>query len=358
MAKRPPKTYLGQTRVEKTVNTLLIDGNALFKVGYHGAIREVNWRGEKIGGLYQFITVLRKLLLEDLYHKVYVFWDGKLSGKLRYEIYPDYKKDRGKCYLSGERVKEEDPYFTSQQLLVKKYLEELFVRQVEDEVVEGDDLIAFYWLNKMPNEKVTICTNDRDICQLLDEDTRIYLCDKKVFITTENFKEHFPHHYSNVKLVKVITGDSADSIKGVKGLQEKTLLSYFPEIAERPVELDEILTKAKAIRAERIEKKQKPLQAIENLIEQRTDGIQGKRLFEINEAIIDLKNPFMTKTSTDNMRDHMILAIDPAGRDMKNVYQLIKTNGIGRLIGTNNFTEYLLPFKKLMDREIKNFNNN
>jgi hypothetical protein len=39
-----------------------------------------------IGGLYQFLTILRKMLVDDLYHRVYVFWDGNLSGKLRYDF--------------------------------------------------------------------------------------------------------------------------------------------------------------------------------------------------------------------------------------------------------------------------------
>lgn len=355
--KRPPKLFLGQSKPEKVINTLLIDGNALFKVGYHGAIREVNWRGEKIGAIYQFITVLRKLLLEDLYHKVYVFWDGPLSGKLRYDVYSDYKKDRGKNYSTGLHAKEEDPYFIEQQIRVKKYLEELFVRQIEDEVVEGDDLISFYCLHKEKNEKITICTNDRDISQLLSNDVRIYFCDKKIFVTVDNFKEHFGFHHSNVKLIKVITGDMADSIKGVKGVQTKTLLTYFPEIKERSVQLDEVLRKAKAIQAERMENKQKPLKAIDNLIEQRTDGIQGDRLFEINDKIIDLKNPFMTKESIDMMIDHMSLPLNPDGRDIKNVYKMIKEDGLTRLIGTNNIADYLIPFKKLIEREIKNFNN-
>jgi hypothetical protein len=26
------------------------------------------------------------MLVDDLYHRVYVFWDGNLSGKLRYDF--------------------------------------------------------------------------------------------------------------------------------------------------------------------------------------------------------------------------------------------------------------------------------
>jgi hypothetical protein len=40
------------------------------------------------------LTILRKMLVDDLYHRVYVFWDGNLSGKLRYDFYKPYKSDR------------------------------------------------------------------------------------------------------------------------------------------------------------------------------------------------------------------------------------------------------------------------
>jgi len=353
--KRPAKK--GQVKVEKYINTLLIDGNALFKVGYHGAINEVNWKGEKIGGIYQFITVLRKLLLEDLYHKVYVFWDGPLSGKLRYEIYSDYKVRR-KCFVTGKRVTEIDPWFIKQQIAVKNYIEELSIRQFEDEVVEGDDLIAYYCLHKKPNEKITVCTNDRDITQVLEKDVRVYLCDKKIFLTTENYSDYFSNHYSNVLLIKTITGDASDDIKGVKGLGEKGLLNYFPEIKERPVTLSEILEKAAKLQSERIENKKKPLQSIQNLIEGRTDGIQGSNILAINEVIIDLKNPLLTEGCKTVMDEYMESSINPEGRDIKNVYQYIKRDGLSRLIGTNNLADYLLPFKKLMSREESYFINN
>jgi 5'-3' exonuclease len=96
--KRPPKN--GEIR-QKLQNTLLVDGNALFKSGYFGAKGEYNYKGQHIGGIYQFITMLRKLLSENMYHRVYVFWDGNFSGKLRYEIYSPYKSSRGKDYVNG-----------------------------------------------------------------------------------------------------------------------------------------------------------------------------------------------------------------------------------------------------------------
>lgn len=148
MNKRPPRN--GET-VEKIQNTLLVDGNALFKVGYFGAKDEYNQHGQHIGGLYQFLTILRKMLTEDLYHKVYVFWDGNFSGKLRYEIYEPYKSGRGKDYKNGTQPIDEAEL--KQRRMIWDYLNEMYVRQLKHEVIESDDFIAYYCLNKKENEK-------------------------------------------------------------------------------------------------------------------------------------------------------------------------------------------------------------
>ena len=68
--RRPPKNGVKV----RDVNTLVVDGNALFRRGYHGAKDEYNKDGEHIGGIYQFITVVRKLLQDNIYQKVFVFW--------------------------------------------------------------------------------------------------------------------------------------------------------------------------------------------------------------------------------------------------------------------------------------------
>jgi 5'-3' exonuclease len=347
--RRPPKNG---SSISYT-NTLLVDGNALFKTGYHGAKSEYNRRGEHIGGLYQFITVLRRLLTENLYHRVFVFWDGKFSGKLRYDIYPEYKSGRGKDYVRGTTP--DDQSLVLQRFMVQEYLEELFIRQLEDEIVESDDFIAYFCLTKPPTEKVTICTNDRDLCQLISDNVRVYLCDKKSYVTEDNYMSFFKHHPKNCVLVKVISGDNSDTIYGVKGVKETTLLKHFPEIATRPVMLDEILTKAKLLQDGRINNKQKPLKALDNIINGNTDGSQGDRLYEINELLVNLDNPMMTENSVKSINNLIDLPLNPEDRGIKNAYKKIKRDGIDKVLGEQKFTNYLMPFKKLMEREKKAF---
>jgi len=260
MAKKPKKYGSNET----TTNTLLVDGNALFKRGFFGAKNQYNRAGEHIGGVYQFITVVRKLLKENLYHKVFVFWDGNFSGKMRYNIYNDYKISRDKDFIHGTHPVDEEE--VREKILIKQYLEELFIRQLMDDTksgVEADDFIAYYCVTKKSNEKITICTSDRDLCQLINEDTRLYLCDIKEYISPLNYHKYFKHYYENSKLIKIIGGDNSDDIKGIKGVKEATLLNLFPELTERKVTLEEIIESAKKQQYYRIDTKKKPLNSLQ-----------------------------------------------------------------------------------------------
>ena len=345
MAKRPPKKGKREEKI------LLIDGDALFKTGYYGAKSEYNTNGEHIGGLYQFLTVVRKFLKEEIYHKVFVFWDGEFSGKLRYNLYTDYKISRGKNYITGTIP--DDESLVIQRFKVQEYLDELFIRQFEDKIVESDDFISYLCQRKDENQKISIISNDRDLCQLIKKDIRIYLCDKKKFITVDNYQENFDYKHENLVLIKTICGDNSDSIKGIKGVKEKTLLNMFPEFNERIVKLEDVLEKAKLLQKERVENNKKPLKSLDNIINSKTDGIQGERIYKINNLLVDLTNPLLTEEAINNVEPIIKGSIEPKNRSIKNIYSFIKRDGLDKLINDENFTEYFLPFKRLIEREKK-----
>jgi 5'-3' exonuclease len=348
MKRLPPKNR----SVNKIKNTLLVDGNSLYKRGFIGARNEYNSKGEHIGGTYQFITVLRKLLNDNLYHNCYTFWDGEFSGKLRWEIYKDYKSGRGKDYING--TKPEDVEEVYQRKVVFNYLEELFVRQLIDEKVESDDFIAYYCKLRKDTEKITVITNDRDLCQLIDDNVRVYLLDLKTYVDKNTFKYYFDYHYTNVVLVKMLCGDNSDSIKGIKRVGVDTLLTHFPQLKEREVTLDEIIKQAKEIQENRVQNKKKPLKVLDNIINRTTDGIQGDKIYEINKVLIDLSNPLLTEESKINFNELITSKLSEDDRSIKNAYKMLKQDGIDKVIGQTRYKEYLLPFKKLMEREKNN----
>lgn len=344
------KNKPNKTDNSSIINTLIIDGNSLFKTGYHGAMNEYNSSGEKIGAIYQFMTVLRKLLDETVYHKCFVFWDGSLSGKLRYEIYKDYKSDRGKDFINGSVPDEED--YIIQQLKVKQYLEEIFVKQLTDDVVEADDFIALYCLLFSDKEKITICSNDMDLSQLVSNNVRLYNCGKgkKYYLTPSNFLEKMGYAIGNTVLIKTISGDNSDSISGILGVKEKTLLNNFPDLTKTQLTLDIILEQANTILKNRLESKKKPLKSISNIIDRKTSGIQGDKIYEINKKLVDLSKPLLTEKALNNFHNIINNKLDVSDRTIKNILTLFKRDGIDALIKEHNIDNYLLIFKKYMER--------
>lgn len=352
MNRRPPRN--GEI-APKFINTLLVDANSLFKVSFHGAKDLYNHYGKHVGGIYQFITTLRMLLVNDLYHTVYILWDGDLGGKFRYDIYQPYKSGRGKDYINGNTNPNEDEI--REKKIVWEYLNEMYVRQLKIKFIEGDDLIAQYCLFKKENEKITICSNDRDMSQLISDDIRVYFLGLKNYVDLSNYSSYFCHNQENSVLIKTICGDNSDSIKGIKGLGEDKLISLFPEIKVRKLTLNEIIESAKKQQEDRLQEKKKPLKVLDNIINSITDGVQGNKIYEINNKLVNLKTPLMTEDAIRELEALIDGTLDLSGRDLKNVIVMMERDGLDKIIGPTRYPEYLLPFKKLINRE-KILNNN
>jgi 5'-3' exonuclease len=191
--------------------TLLVDGNNLLKIGFHG-VRDFFNKGEHVGGTWHFLNTLRKFLEETNYNKVVVFWDSKTSSSERRLLYPKYKLNRKE--KDEEDFKEQS--FLNQKQRVKQYLEEMFVRQLEIEKSEADDLIAYYCQISEDEDK-TIFSSDRDLTQLISEKVTIYSPQQKKYYKNGDlvkmYEAEIPHY--NVKTYKILTGDSSDNIDGI-----------------------------------------------------------------------------------------------------------------------------------------------
>jgi len=149
------------------IRTLLVDGDNLFKIGFHGA-KDVYNDGAHVGGVFHFVNILRRFLEEHNLDKVVVFWDGDSNSSIRKSLYPSYKANRRQ---DMNEFKYES--YLEQKARVKQYLEEIFVRQVEMVSNEADDLIAYY-CKISKNEDIIIFSADKDLTQLISERVTIY----------------------------------------------------------------------------------------------------------------------------------------------------------------------------------------
>ena len=323
--------------------TLLVDGDNLFKIGFHG-VKELYNDGSHIGGVYHFINTIRRFLDEGQLDKVVVFWDGKYNSSIRKQLYPQYKANR-------RQDMNEDKYasYLEQKSRVKDYLEEVFVRQVEMEDNEADDLIAYY-CKIATNEQITIFSADKDLTQLINERVTIFSPIVKQYYKfgdkiTIN-KVEIPHY--NVLLCKIFTGDKSDNIDGIEGLGEKTLIKYFPQMQEKPCTIEELLDNARNI------PQKKPIKTLLNILTGKTKStILGEEFYNTNKKIVDLSNPLITDDGKTLVEQIYTDTIDPTDRGYKNLMRMMMEDGLFKYLPKDDeaWVNFLTPFTKLIRKE-------
>ena len=366
--------------------TLLVDGTNLLRIAFADK-NKINRQGVHYGAVYRFLAMLRDMMEKRPFDYVYVFFDDEDSGILRYRLYKDYKANRDKNYEEHDglsdymkavnnKIKQMQAYFnekkkpkrpktdeekfvdenfTRERDILCRYFNELYIRWQMDEQTEGDDLISYYVHHKKPEEMIYIMSGDEDLTQLIGDKVCIYNIRLKKPFSEKNFKKEkgFPHE--NVVLKKIFLGDVSDNIGNVRGVSEARLMELMPEIAERPVKVEEVIERAKLMCEERVKAKKKPLQWQENIV----NGIANKNydgdFYEINNKLINLDTPLLTEGAEEELKTMMYNAQDPEGRSFANLYKYIIEDDIMELISDSAFSNFFLPFKQLANKEIERY---
>lgn len=333
------------------VKTLIVDGNNLLKIGFHG-VKDFYNNGEHIGGTWHFLNTIRKFLEETNFNKVMVFWDSDTNSSQRKLIYPKYKMNR----KSSPNDEEKTDSFNKQKTRVKQYLEEMFIRQLEVENSEADDLIAYYCQISLDEEK-TIFSSDKDLTQLISEKVLIYSPNLKSYYKFGDnikFKDCSIPHY-NVMTFKILAGDTSDNIDGISLMGEKTLIKFFPEILDSEISLTDIL-----IKGELLLKEQQKNVVLGNLLSGKTkEGIMGDDFFKINKKIVDLSEPLIDEEGKEMVREYYSESMDPDGRGHRNLIRMMMDDGFFKYLpkGDDSWVNFLKPFLKLSRKEKTKFKN-
>ena len=319
------------------------------KIGFHG-VKDFFHEGKHVGGIWHFLNTTRRFIEEENFDKVVVFWDGEGSTVARKIIYPQYKENR----RPGYDFKEES--FYEQKNRVKLYLEEMFIRQVDINNNEADDLIAHY-CHIATDEDITIFSSDKDLTQLISNNVSIYSPSKKLTYKKGDYiklqEVEIPHY--NVKTYKILSGDKSDNIDGIYYLGEKTLIKLFPELLDQEVTFTDILNRAEVLLTEDKENK-----VLQNLLSGKTKtGIYGDEFFEINNKIVDLSNPLITEEGKQTVELYYKETLDPEGRGYRNLIRMMMEDGFFKFLPKHDdaWVNFVKPFMKLTRKEKKQFKN-
>ena len=211
----------------------LVDGSGYIFRAFYALPPMTRPDGTPVGAVYGFTAMMMNLLQENACDNIVVVFDAARRN-FRNEIYPEYKANR----------RETPPDLIPQFPLIRQACEALNVAWIEKEGYEADDLIAtFAHIAKEKGIKVRVISADKDLMQLMDDNTTLYDPMKKKEITTDDVEKKFGVSPDKVIEVQALMGDSTDNIPGASGVGPKTaasLIQQFGDIQNMFNHLDEI----------------------------------------------------------------------------------------------------------------------
>ncbi len=210
----------------------LIDGHALAYRMYFALTAgssSQRWqtsKGEPTAGIYGFARELLRILEQERPEYLVVAFD---TGKtFRDQIFPEYK---------GTRAKMPDD-LRPQIERIRQLVDAFNIPRLEMEGYEADDVLgSAAHIAAEQGLGVKIITGDRDLLQLVNKRTAVYLAgDEQNYVTDEDVIKKLGVRPDQVVDYKAIVGDKSDNIPGVPGVGEKTAISLLEKFGT----LDEI----------------------------------------------------------------------------------------------------------------------
>lgn len=204
----------------KLKKIIVVDGNSLANRAYYAMPYLSNRQKQPSGAVFGFANLLVKLITEQKPDFLVVAFDHARKT-FRNEIYADYKAKR----------KETPQDLLSQFPVIKQMLSLMKIKVFEIAGIEADDIIGT--ISKTEGLEKILVSGDRDLLQLISNDTSVWLT-KKGVTDIEKFDEEALFQKYGLKPegiidLKSLMGDVSDNIPGVAGVGEKTALSLLAQ---------------------------------------------------------------------------------------------------------------------------------
>ncbi|ASU78351.1 DNA polymerase I [Actinopolyspora erythraea] len=225
---------------------LLIDGHSMAYRAFYALPKE-NFQtgtGQHTNAVYGFTSMLINLLRDEQPTHLGVAFDVSRQT-FRSETYPDYKANRG-------ATPEE---FRGQVSLIQEVLGALNIPVLSRENYEADDVVATLATQAVEaGFEVSICTGDRDVLQLVNQDVTVLYPSKGVSEMTRFTPEAVEEKYGLTPVqypdFAALRGDPSDNLPKIDGVGEKTVTKWIQQFGS----LDELVDRADEVRGKAGEK--------------------------------------------------------------------------------------------------------
>ena len=212
---------------------ILVDGSGYIFRAYYALPPMNNSKGIPTNAVYGFCNMMLRLIEEHPHDKILIILDAG-KNTFRNTLYSEYKANR------SEAPEDLIPQFG----IIREAIQAFGLDVIEKKDFEADDIIASYVKygenNKIPT---TVYSSDKDLFQLLSNNTRIMDPMKNVEIDEARVLEKFGVGPDKITDVQALIGDSVDNIPGVPGIGPKTaakLINEFGSFEELLAKKDQI----------------------------------------------------------------------------------------------------------------------
>ena len=192
---------------QSNYDRLIIDGNNFIFRAYHTKRPAVIANGINTTPIHQFLYMLKNVVSQFRPKEIVLTWDKKLN--------PNGTNFRKKMVAYKEQREESDATREIYDYIdhIRPITDSLGITTICPLNFEADDIIAF--VSNMDERRNIVVSSDKDLLQLVDNHVHVFLPNKNIVITPENFEEELGIAKNCFLLYKCILGDVSDNIKGL-----------------------------------------------------------------------------------------------------------------------------------------------
>ena len=223
---------------------LLVDGSAIVHRAYHAMPFFAKKDGASTGAIYGFFSMLLKVI-QQLDPKYIVIAFDRPKPTFRQQMYVGYQAQRPKM--------ESD--LSDQFRKVIEILQKARISTYAVDGYEADDIIGTVSEDANRRGILTyIVTGDRDMLQLVDKDTKVFMPIKGIsevsIMDAEKVREKYGIKPEQFVDLKALQGDASDNYPGVAGVGPKTasnLINEYGSVENIYKNIDNIAEKNKKL---------------------------------------------------------------------------------------------------------------
>ncbi len=203
---------------------LLVDGNSMLFRAYYATVygRPMSTsNGIPTNAVFGFSNMLSKAVEIIQPDYLCVAFDSAKKN-FRHELFPEYK--------GGRKETPED--LVVQFGIVREFLDAYKIARYEKEGIEADDIIGTLSYAH-PECEVAILSSDRDLLQIIDPTTSVYLMKKGISELEKMDEAALYEKYEitppQIVDLKGLMGDASDNIPGIPSVGEKTAIKLLKQ---------------------------------------------------------------------------------------------------------------------------------